>query len=232
MKKGIIFTLDALLALAIFIAAVVGMYRFVSPTEPMDIISVNFYVEADNLLATSERILSNASCMYVGGSPEEAENYLEEAFQDFGRKFNLYLIILNETELKNFDYPINYRERANIKIENYEMNEFFIIRRYLVLTPFEETENGMIFPGTLYVNAPSSLLNKTVEYESPEGIESYAVLNRFYSDMNWEINETHFTTPEHILLDRYYVRVEEGSEFGMDEFYLFKYGIVIMEVEK
>lgn len=232
MNKGVIFTIDALLALTIFVAAIVGIYRFTSPPEPIDIISVNFYAEADNFLSNTEFIFSDVTEYLLKNETEVSQEILENTTNLFQRNANMYFILLNETELNNSIYPRNYRERADLKVENHELNEFFIVRKYMVLTTYEiDDDLEEREKGNLSLSVNSSIPNRWVDIEGD--FEYFEIYDSKFEEIFW-LNETErFFVPEDAVIGGYYVvAINYTTNYvDWDYFNILRYGVAVMEVE-
>ena len=226
-KKGVIFTVDALLALAIFVAAFVGVYRTFSPIEPEQIMAVNFYAEADNFLKTSGIVLSEATQLFLDGDEGGANARIESNLSEFQRNFNLYLIILNNTDIEeNNSYVSNYKERADLKYESNDLEEFFILRKYIILS----VEHKIEYEGaTLEVSVNSSLAGKTIDAYCE--IDICELLDPGFNVVDWK-NNGQIEIPDDAVIGTYILYAENGSDWGYDTFQVIRYGLVVMEVEK
>ena len=139
-KKAIIFTIDALVALSIFIAVTISIYSILTPKPEISIQNSAIYMNSENFLRASDR----------------AEN-LSQAFEQIqlGNTSNATAII--QGILSELPYPAEmrlnvYDESGNLAstltVNEQDFGTSIIVRKFLVLTLTENIGKS----GQQYVN--------------------------------------------------------------------------------
>jgi len=246
LSKGVIFTIDALLALSIFIAAAIGFYSFFPKATTFSTSGINSYSFVDNSFYAydSSESISLAVREYQKGNVSGAEEMLNSLINYVGYPVNADIYLLNESGLSKI---------LEVKTQNFE--EYFVIRKYLVLTV---TENLPKESGNASVSAPSSLANKTIGVNvtihnpksSPIDVNvSMEVYNSTDDKMPWQISQFQTTTinasktstlifnvtiPPNAIIGEYYAKaiVKGGlNENATEPFNVIRYGLLTVEAE-
>ncbi len=238
-NKGVVFTIDALLALSIFIAASIGFYEFFSQTTTFSSSGANVYTHVDNYISAFD-------------NSEELSKIYREYQINSTNALILFTQLMNET-----DYPTNaeflvWNGTNFIKImnvTNYNFDEKFLIRRYLVLSVTEGLGNKS---GNITVRAPSSLPGRDilvgVNVHNPTSSQLNVTLrveDKDGSNVGWNISPSNYlivsdsnlsfnvTIPEDAVVDEYKVIANATgtgfSEEDYDNFNVIKYGMIVVE---
>lgn len=247
-KKGLIFTVDAIIALGIFLTALFMFYSFFlsDANTPFGLSGAGIYTKTDNYLYVEKIFESYSSVfnLYQKGDTTGADQLFELIRSQSGYPANMRMYVLNGSTLeKIYDVSPN------------DFTEKFVFRTYNVYT----ITRNMPHQGTdVFVNAPSTLANKTtnvsVSIYNPGGplynVNVQLQVYNYTNDlMSWTIspvsqtigtissgvNETvNFTVsvPEDAWVDEYYSKaiVSVILQNGTDPFNVVRYGLVEMEV--
>lgn len=226
MKKGAIFTIDALLALSIFIAVLIGIYSHFGSTGTFGIVATNVYANVDSYIHSIEEseIFSNIIKLYQQNETETATNLLTSIAEASEYDINIYLLLFECEDIRNPDIKMLDYENENIlKVAEFDFDEKFVLSRYLVYT----TTNDSIQKQGTGVNAPSSLANRTIEVEVSE-VDFISIYDENNNLMNWDINNFEITIPADAIIGTYYV---QGNENSIDPFNVFRFGMVVVEID-
>ncbi len=229
MKKGIIFTIDALLALSILIAVIVALYSHFGTVGEFEVVATSIYAGVDSEIFSWEEseLFSTVILLHQKNNTSESLNLLEDLSDSSIYKINIYLFLFEYDEVKNPNIEMISKERNILKSENYDFDENFLIRRFATYTI---TEN--IFSNGTF-SAPSALAGETIEvYDLPEDNSYLEVYNSEHKEMNWNIQQTSDTTynitiPEDSIIGTYYVKAEDNT---IDTFNVFRFGMIVAEV--
>jgi hypothetical protein len=125
-NKGFIFTLDAIIALTIFIIAASAFLFFSNPIGGSVISSANVYLEAESVLAAMDKseTFSNAFYQYQSGHTLAAQAILLNVLQNYDRPAKLSLYMFNSSR-----QPV-----GTITVGNVDSNEKIVVRKYLAYT--------------------------------------------------------------------------------------------------
>jgi len=125
-NKGFIFTLDAIIALTIFIIAASAFLFFSNPIGGSVISSANVYLEAESVLAAMDKseTFSNAFYQYQNGNISGAQQILQGVLQHYDREAKLSLYMFNSSR-----QPV-----GTITVGNVDSNEKIVVRKYLAYT--------------------------------------------------------------------------------------------------
>jgi hypothetical protein len=150
LKRGLIFTIDALIALSIFIGAVIAMYSYFNEPLSFGISGVNIYSHVDNYFTAydnAEELSRVVRDFYLG---KEVNESLKQLINQTGYDVNLGFYVWNGTSMKSL---FNYTTK--------KFDEYFIIKKYLVLT----VDDGLSWNNSNNVNvsAPSSLAGRKIK---------------------------------------------------------------------
>ena len=248
MKKGVIFTTDAIIALSIFLVALGAFYSLFIETSVFEFSGTNIYSSSNNLVITHDKAQSYSSAYeeYQQGDNTTAEMIINLTLEDFNYPANVKLYRFNGTELK--------------KVVEYGGNSFernVVVRRYLV---YVLTKSLSTNSGNLTVISPSTVLNKNITvnasmYNSlPVQASvnvSLKVLNSTGSEMSWNITpssrelnnmpsgsteDTSFVVevPETAIIDTYYSKATatgDLTENATNTFQVMDLGMVELEAE-
>ncbi len=247
MRKGVIFTIDALLALSIFIAAAIGFYSFFPKSTTFSTSGINIYSFVDNSFFAYDNSegISLAVREYQKGNITGAEKILSSFISYVDYPVNVEVYILNGSKLSKI-----------LEVREHTFDEYFVIRKYLVLTV---TENIAKESGNVSVSAPSSLANKTINItaivHNPKDTSinvnvSLEIYNSTDSEMSWTISPSSQTTsvapggdsilnfnatiPYNAIIGEYYVKaVVTGdlNENATDPFNVIRYGLLTVEAD-
>ncbi len=242
-----IFTIDALFALGIFIAAAIGLYSFFGETTTFGFAAANVYGYSDNVILSHDNaeIISKIVYEYQRGNLTGANTSFQQVLDRIGYPANGYIYLLEGSQL----IPI-------LEIKNYEFDEYFVVRKYLTLT----LTKGLNKNGTnVVVTAPSTLANETIQINvqvnnpNPTPISvsiTLDVYNETNDSLSWTISPTSYsivvpgsstsevnfdvTVPPDAVIDEYYAKsvVSGGlTETATDPFNVIRYGLIMMEVD-
>ena len=246
-KKGIIFTVDVIIALAIFLISLTVFYSLFLELSAQEFTGTHIYSSANNILTTYD----------IG-------EYYSSAFNEYqeGNLTTAYMIL--ELTLDNFVYPTNiklywYNNSVLSPVLVYGNESFsqsIVLRRYTIYTLTRDKVNN----GTNVVSeVPSSLSNRTitgnVTVSNPTGSPIDVTLNlhiQNYTDHEvlwtvspgtivltgipaWssETKTVEITIPKNTVVDTYYLHVTASgdlTEISVEPFSVFEFGMVEMEV--
>ncbi|MCD6575953.1 MAG: hypothetical protein J7K73_02220 [Nanoarchaeota archaeon] len=247
MRKGVIFTLDAVLALSIFIAASIGFYQFFSSTTTFGSSGANVYSYVDNYFGAydNSEAISKIYKKYQLGNTTGALDDLKFLADEVGYPVNVEVYVWNGTSLNK-----------ELEVREHSFDEYFVLRRYLVLTV---TEGLGSQSGNVSVSAPSSLAGRNVSvvvnFSNPTtpGVFNFTlwVEDCAGSQVNWNITPKsqivpvgvstsvafNVSVPSDAVVDEY-VAVASVEEVGggfqeerYDNFNVFRYGMLVVEAD-
>ena len=246
MRRGVVFTIDALLALSIFIGALIAMYGYFGAPVPFQFSGVNVYSQVDNYFYAYDNAeeISEVVKEAEVGNTTNAKRMLDNLINQTGYSSNVEIFVYNNGALQKI-----------VESKNYTFDEFFVVRKYLVLTLDEGLTNKS---GNVSVEAPSSLagkaipVNVTVRNPTSSSISvnvSLSIYNSSDDLMSWNIdsNTKSLTVPANsqgkvtFLVEvpsdtfigeyRAYADVTGGlNEDAWDVFNVIKFGVIHVEV--
>lgn len=128
MKKAVVFTMDAVIALAIFIASLVFFARFFTDTTFTGISDINIYSQSDNFLATIDGNNSQLDVYSNYINNNSNDQLLADILSTNSYQANIRFYLYNGSEME--------------EIASYEPHEFpqkLILRRFIIYSgPIEE----------------------------------------------------------------------------------------------
>lgn len=245
MKKGVIFTIDAIVALSIFIVATIGFYSFFIDTNPIGISGYNIYSESNNLFYALEEseIFSAIFHFYQKGMNDKAINLTRESISYINRPCNLYFYVFN-----------NSKKEKILEVKDYDLDEFFVLRRYTVLTltrGIEENGTNIKINISSIIPGNSELINLTLRNpeENDWNVSIKLEVYNLSEKMNWSIvppivqaqvqansvKEFSFnlSVPKDAVVDEYYIMATVSGDYletAVKPFNVILFGIVKIEV--
>jgi hypothetical protein len=156
LKKGIIFTLDAIIATVIFLIAVVMLYSYLYSGNTFLLGSSAMYTDSDDYLRTNEKggYFSSIFKFFQEGNTLGAESLLNLVILEAPYHTNIKLYYWNITNLS----LIKFTENANYNFsDKIVLNKYLVYTLYRNLTPLIKSE--------VLVNASSFMWsNSTIVY--------------------------------------------------------------------
>lgn len=246
LKKGLIFTTDAVIALGIFLASVFLFYSFFTTESPFGLRGITIYLKIDNYLSVEEQAESFSSIYNLYQKNDSAANQLFELIRSQAEyPANLRMYVLDGSVVKKImdSSPNNFTEK-------------FVFRRYTVYTL---TRNLGSSGTNVIVSAPTTSVNKnsniSVKVHNPTAgqltnvnvrLEIYNYTNNL---LDWTINPSSYTinmtagenrtlyfslsVPQNAIVDEYYAKAivthPSFNENGTDGFNVVRFGIIEME---
>ena len=125
-KKGIIFTIDALIALTIFIVVVIVIYSLITPSQSVNIQGSSIYANAENFIRaedTADKLADAFKEWQVSGA-SAAEAKLRDILGDLQYRANMR-VYQKDDEGNVLDA---------IEIVDHEFDSSIIVRKFLVLS--------------------------------------------------------------------------------------------------
>ena len=120
-KKGIIFTIDALIALTVFIVVVIVIYSMITPNQSANIQGSSIYANAENFLRAEDTgdLLADAFKEWQVSGASAAETKLRNILDDLDYRANM--------RVYQKDDQGNVIDR--IMIEDYDFDSSIVIRK-------------------------------------------------------------------------------------------------------
>ena len=247
--KGVVFTIDAILALAIFIGATFLFYSYFTDLTTFGMSGANVYSTADNLVDSFDKASIFSYMVY--------SYYVNDT-----NSTNAFLSYIK----KNLPYPINVKvfvwdgNNLSMIINNssYSFEEFYVLRKYLVLT----LDRGISSNGTnvdIYINSstPDVTLPFIVSVTNPTStrwnnvLVTPSIYDYNNTQLSWTITPSSFrigeispgatryayfvlSVPSDALIDEYYIKATVSGgydEVAIKPFNIIRFGMVEMEVD-
>ena len=240
MSKGIIFTIDATIALGLFLASLFLFYSFFIEDSTFGLRGAGIYTKTDDYLYIEEvnEAFSSVFNLYQKGDNQTAYSLLDliRSQSEYPANIKMYLFELNNTTSKIYDISPNI------------FTDKLVFRRYASYS----ITRGLVHTGTdVNVSAPSTYVNKTINVSvtvttTGSTIVQLQLYNSTDVQMPWTVNPTNLTfnagtstqylnvtIPSNAWIDEYYAKAIAGAPLnqnGTDPFNVFRFGIVEMEV--
>ena len=240
MSKGIIFTIDATIALGLFLASLFLFYSFFTEDSAFGLRGAGIYTKTDNYLYIEEvnEAFSSVFNLYQKGDNQTAYALLDliRSQLEYPANIKMYLFELNNTTSKIFDISPN------------KFSDKLVFRRY---ASYSMTV-GLLHTGTnVTLSAPSTYVNKIMNVSvtvTTTGATSVQlqIYNSTDMQMPWTVNPINLTfnagtttqyfnvtVPADAWVNEYYTKaIATGAlvENGTDPFNVFRFGVIEMEV--
>jgi hypothetical protein len=249
LSKGVIFTLDATIALAIFLASLVLFYSFFTTETAFGLRGAAIYTKSENFLFVEDLAETFSSVVNLKQSGQDAvADQLFELIRsqsEFPANLKLYMFEVDNTTTTMLDNSPNVFE------------ESLLFRRYTVFT----LTRGIPEAGTdVDVNASTTTVNRSMIVQvgvtnsggttASSVLVELLVLNLTDDLMSWTITPPSQTIasiapgatetvsfsvfiPEATVIDEYAARAVVGAPInqnGTDPFNVVRFGLVEMEV--
>ena len=146
MKRGVIFTIDALIALSVFLVSASMLYGYFYEEPSFALTGSGIYTKTENVLRTGDKseMLSSAFNLYQKGDTTAAEQVLDLVLSASEFPTNLRIYSWNGTDLKNakppgLHIPGGFRFLTTLWRAESEDSRVFVmtleILQYLVMDP-------------------------------------------------------------------------------------------------
>lgn len=154
-KKAIIFTLDALIALSIFVAVAIAMYSVLSPKPEINIQSSAIYMNSENFLRASDKAenFSQAFLNIQEGDTAAATAILQNLLEELPYPAEMRLSVYNESG----------NLVSNLTVNDQNFTTSIILRKFLVLSITENlaTQNAQFMD----INVGSSKVSDVQNFD-------------------------------------------------------------------